>query len=299
MSTDCIDDEPFNENFDLSETDSEELEFDLDETDSEELEFDLDEIDTSPVDDVIPGEDSEEDSEVVLSKHQIQDKHRLKYDSIFKGKKEDPMDEFEMMTSGFNETFEVDRQSNYWFESIDNENYVRDKQVKEKVYEVLKSHTELNFQNNRRKPSKIDFNSYYSLLKSNLSGDSFTNVELFVELSVYFSDNLFNMFRLLDSKWKNMIVAELQNHIGKQNYSNEVMNRNIYVGTEIEFITKDLTGEYIHVTGVVEETIYQDSRFNVNSYEKMYDVHLSDITKILKNTKFRYNLTKLSNVDFL
>lgn len=298
MSTDCIDDEPFGENFDLDETDSDELEFDLDETDSEEL--DLGDIDIEPVDDVIIGEeDSEENSEVVLSKHQIQDKHRLKYDSIFKGKKEDPMDEFEMMTSGFNETFEVDRQSNYWFESIDNENYVRDKQVKEKVYEVLKNHTELNFQNNRRKPSKIDFNSYYSLLKSNLSGDSFTNVELFVELSVYFSDNLFNMFRLLDSKWKNMIVAELQNHIGKQNYSNEVMNRNIYVGTEIEFVTKDLTGEYIHVTGVVEETNYQDSRFNVNSYEKIYDVHLSDITKILKNTKFRYNLTKLSNVDFL
>jgi len=288
MNTDYIDEESFEENFDLDISDSEELDIELDD-------IELDSVD----DDVLDEEVTEEESEVVLSKHQIQDKHRLKYDSIFKGKKEDPMDDFEMMTSGFNETFEVDRQSNYWFESIDNENYVRDKQVKEKVYEVLKNNTDLNFQNNRRKPSKVDFNNYYSLLKNNLSGDNFTNVELFVELSVYFSDNLFNMFRLMDSKWKNMIVAELQNHIGKQSYSNEIMNRNIYVGTEIEFVTKDLKGDHIHVTGVVVETNYQESRYNVNSYEKIYDVHLSDITKILKNTKFRYNLTKLSNVDFL
>jgi hypothetical protein len=288
MNTDYIDEESFEENFDLDISDSEELDIELDD-------IELDSVN----DDVLDEEGTEEESEVVLSKHQIQDKHRLKYDSIFKGKKEDPMDDFEMMTSGFNETFEVDRQSNYWFESIDNENYVRDKQVKEKVYEVLRNNTDLNFQNNRRKPSKVDFNNYYSLLKNHLSGDNFTNVELFVELSVYFSDNLFNMFRLMDSKWKNMIVAELQNHIGKQSYSNEIMNRNIYVGTEIEFVTKDLKGDHIHVTGVVVETNYQESRYNVNSYEKIYDVHLSDITKILKNTKFRYNLTKLSNVDFL
>ena len=115
MNTDYIDEESFEENFDLDISDSEELDIELDD-------IELDSVD----DDVLDEEVTEEESEVVLSKHQIQDKHRLKYDSIFKGKKEDPMDDFEMMTSGFNETFEVDRQSNYWFESIDNEIYVRD-----------------------------------------------------------------------------------------------------------------------------------------------------------------------------
>ncbi len=56
--------------------------------------------------------------------------------------------------------------------------------------------------NNRRKPSKSDFNHYYFLLKTHLKDESFTNIELFNELAIYFSDNIFNMFKLLDNKWK-------------------------------------------------------------------------------------------------
>jgi len=126
----------------------------------------------------------------------------------------------------FNETFEVDKSSIYWHESVDNENYIKEKRIKERVYEVLAEKTDLNFMNNRRKPSRSDFNHYYFLLKSNLKDDNFTNVELFNELAVYFSDNLFNMFKLLDNKWRNMIIAELQDHIGKQHYSKELRNRN-------------------------------------------------------------------------
>ena len=43
-------------------------------------------------DDGAKEEPSEED-EIVLSKHKMEGKHSLKYDSIFKGKKEDPLDE--------------------------------------------------------------------------------------------------------------------------------------------------------------------------------------------------------------
>jgi hypothetical protein len=125
-------------------------------------------------------------------------------------------------------------------QSIDNENYTRDKQIKEKVYHVLSEHTDLNFLNNRRKPSRNDFNQYYLLLKTKLSSESFTNTELFNELAVYFSDNLFNMFKLLDNKWRNLIISELQDHIGRQKYSHEISNRNIVVGTEIEFLAKIL-----------------------------------------------------------
>lgn len=244
--------------------------------------------------------DSEEDG-IVLSKHKMEGKHSLKYDSIFKGKKETPLDEDDM--DGFSmyhkDTIEVDKSSNYYFESIDNENYIRTKLVKERVYATLSEHTGLNFMNNRRKPSRSDFNHYYGLLKVHLESESFTNVELFNELAVYFSDNLFNMFKLLDNKWRNLIINELQEHIGKNANSKELTNRNIYEGTEIEFLWNDEFEEERLITGVVLETYYDSSTYKVDSYENLYHIHLDDITKILNNTKFKYNLNKLNNIDFL
>jgi len=251
-------------------------------------------------------DDDSDDSDdgIVLSKHKVEGKHSLKYDSIFKGKKEDPLSEDDMdsFSDYYNNSIEVDRSSQYHFESIDNERYVRDKEVKEKVYIVLNEHTDINFLNNRRKPSKVDFNKYYSLLKKNLKDDSFTNIELFNELAVYFSDNLFNMFKLLDAEWKNSIIDELQDHIGKNSKSKEVTNRNIYVGTEIEFSWEFFTEEGVVdkiITGVVLETDYPNSCYKVDSYENIYEVDLEMITKILNNTKFKYNLNKLNNIDFL
>ncbi len=244
----------------------------------------------------------ESGDDIILSKHKIEGKHSLKYDSIFKGKKEDPIseDELDGFAAYYKESIEVDKSSIYHHESIDNENYVRTKLVKEKVYEVLKQNTSINFLNNRRKPSRVDFNCYYSLLKENLKDESFTNIELFNELAVYFSDNLFNMFKLLDNNWRNLIINELQDHIGKNKNSKEITNRNIYIGTEIEFVWFDeLVEEEKLITGVVLETIYEESIFKVDSFEKIYMIELSDITKILNNTKFKYNLNKLNNIDFL
>lgn len=241
--------------------------------------------------------------DVIFSKHSIHKKHSLNYDSIFKGKKEDPLteDNFENFGS-FNETFEVDKSSIYWYESVDNENYIKEKRIKERVYDVLAEKTDLNFMNNRRKPSRSDFNHYYFLLKSNLKDENFTNVELFNELAVYFSDNLFNMFKLLDNKWRNMIISELQEHIGKQHYSREIRNRNIHIGTEIEFIHPDPFDQLespIHITGVVIEVDYDTYIFRVDSYERVYEITIDYVTQILNNTKFKYNLNKLNNIDFL
>jgi hypothetical protein len=248
-----------------------------------------------------PEETTKTEEEIVLSKHKIEGKHSLKYDSIFKGKKEEVSedDNIDVYLSWRKDTIEVDRSSNYHTESIDNESYIRTKLVKERVYFVLKEYTSLNFMNNRRKPSKNDFNNYYQLLKTNLKDESFTNIELFNELSVYFSDNLFNMFKLLDNKWRNLIITELQDHIGKNKNSREVTNRNIYEGTELEFIWEDEFGEHKVITGVVLETWYDISTFKVDSYENIYEVELSQVTKILNNTKFKYNLNKLNNIDFL
>jgi hypothetical protein len=265
------------------------------------IEIDEDDLNLDITPEVEKSSESEED--IVLSKHKIEGKHSLKYDSIFKGKKEEAVDEddtSDLFSGYYRETIEVDKGSNYHFESIDNEIYIRTKLVKERVYFVLGEHTSISFLNNRRKPSRVDFNNYYSLLKIHLKDESFTNVELFNELSVYFSDNLFNMFKLLDNKWRNLIINELQDHIGKNINSKDITNRNIYEGTEIEFIWDDpITEEEKIITGVVIETDYVNNTFKVDSYENIYEVNIKQISKILNNTKFKYNLNKLNNIDFL
>ena len=273
-----------------------------DDDDNLDIIIEIDEEDLN-ISDIKPEETETENDDVVLSKHKVEGKHSLKYDSIFKGKKEDPLDENDDM-GGFGmyhkDTIEVDKSSNYYFESIDNEKYIRSKLVKERVYAILTENTTINFLNNRRKPSRTDFNQYYSLLKSNLTDESFTNIELFNELAVYFSDNLFNMFKLLDKRWRNLIINELQDHIGKNVNAKEITNRNIYEGTEIEFEWFDeILEESKIITGVVVETDYIESVFKVDSYENFYNVELGKITKILNNTKFKYNLNKLNNIDFL
>lgn len=277
----------------------------LDFGDDEELDIII-EIDEDDLNlDIIPEveKSTESDEDIVLSKHKIEGKHSLKYDSIFKGKKEEAVDEddtSDLFSGYYRETIEVDKGSNYHFESIDNEIYIRTKLVKERVYFVLGEYTAISFLNNRRKPSRVDFNNYYSLLKIHLKDESFTNVELFNELSVYFSDNLFNMFKLLDNKWRNLIISELQDHIGKNINSKDITNRNIYEGTEIEFIWDDpITEDEKIITGVVMETDYENNTFKVDSYENIYQVNLKQISKILNNTKFKYNLNKLNNIDFL
>lgn len=274
--------------------------------DEDDIDLDInidDDIDIGDIDDEIIDKVEVEDEGIILSKHKIEGKHSLKYDSIFKGKKEEPIDEddtSDLYSGYYKETIEVDRGSNYHLESMDNEVYIRSKLVKEKVYDILNEHTNINFLNNRRKPSRVDFNNYYILLKRELKDESFTNIELFNELSVYFSDNLFNMFKLLDNKWRNIIIIELQDHIGKNNNSKDITNRNIYEGTELEFFWIDnITEEEKIITGVVIETDYNNSKFKIDSYENVYNVNIKQITKILNNTKFKHNLNKLNNIDFL
>lgn len=302
------DGEEFNEEFtdDYVNNDIEEdsdIEVDDDDDDNIDIIIEVDDDDDDFESEAVDlDEDIESDKDVVLSKHKIEGKHSLKYDSIFKGKKEDPLDESDGIDqfSTFNkDAIEVDRSSTYHHESVNNGEYIRGKKIKERVYEILKGSTTINFMNNRRKPSRVDFNNYFELLKENLKQDGFSNVEIFNELAVYFSDNLFNMFKLLDNKWRNLIIYELQEHVGKNSNSKEVRNRNIYEGTEIEFIwTDEFENEKI-ITGVILETDYPNSTFKVDSYENIYEVELKNITKILNNTKFKYNLNRLNNVDFL
>ena len=256
--------------------------------------IEIDDIETS---EIIEIEDSNDD--IILSKHKIEGKHALKYDTIFKGKKEDVLNEDEIGTTDFyNDSFSVSKDSAFFIESYDNEDYLRLKKVKDQIYNILLNKTDINFNSNRRKPSKDDFNKYFFLLKNELKNENFTNIELFSELSVYFSDNLFNMFKLLDNKWKNLIINELQRHIGKTTSSKDITNRNIYIGTEIEFVHTDMFEEEKIITGVVVNTDYENSTFEVDSFEQYYTVSIKDIINILNNTKFKYNSNKLNNIDF-
>lgn len=280
------------EDFILSDDESEDV-IEIDEEDLEDIDVEDEIIVEDPIEDLL-------EDDITTSKHTREGKHRLKYDTIFKGKKEDPIEESYIDESSYNnETFDVDKSSSYWFESQDNENYIKEKRVKEKVYQVLSEKTDINFLNNRRKPSKVDFNIYFSILKSSLKDEGFTNVEMFNELAVYFSDNLFNMFKLLDNKWRNLIIAELQEHVGKRKYSTEIENKNIFVGTEIEFEWVNEHDKKIKITGSVIETFYEEFKYKVDSFENIYMVSIENITKILNNTKFKNNLNKLNNIDFL
>jgi len=274
----------------------------IDDDDSLEISIEINEDDfnISDNDESVDSDDVENDKSVEISKHKSEGKHSLKYDSIFKGKKEEPVSEDgpDNISTFVKDNIEIDKTSSYYKQSVDYEAYIREKKVKEKVYDVLKNKTSLSFTSNRRKPSRIDFNKYYRLIKKELNDENFTNVELFNELSVYFSDNLFNMFKLLDNKWRTSIIDELQEHIGKGSNSKDVTNRNIYEGTEIEFLVVENSISKL-ITGVVLETNYEDSTYRVDSYENKYDVDLEDITKILNNTKYKYNLNKLDHIDFL
>ena len=62
---------------------------------------------------------------------------------------------------------------------------------------------------------------------------------------------------------------------------------------------KDEYGEDKIITGVVLETDYSNSCYKIDSYENIFTVKLDQITQILNNTKFKYNLNKLNNIDFL
>ena len=80
--------------------------------------IEIDEEDLNLLEDQSEGEKKEEDSEddIVLSKHKVEGKHSLKYDSIFKGKKDDPIEEDgpDSFVLYHKETIEVDKSSNYY-----------------------------------------------------------------------------------------------------------------------------------------------------------------------------------------
>jgi len=234
------------------------------------------------------------------SKHQETGKHSLGYDIIFKGKKES-IDEGQDTSSQTIDNFQYDPSSRFYEESYNNEDYIRRKDITEKIFKIIKEKTDIDLHKNRRKPSREDFNKYFSIIKKETKEDNFSNVEVFNELALYFSNNLFSIFKLLNNEWRNLIIKELQNHIGKvPEESKEINKKNLTIGSEVEFYHLDkINNKTILITGVIKEYKENEKIYRIDSFEKVYDVFIEDINKILNNTKFKYNLNKLNNVDFL
>jgi hypothetical protein len=155
-------------------------------------------------------EEEEEDDSKKESKHKEVGKHALKYDSIFKGKKDDGnLDEYFIEAASRNNSFEPDTTSSYSFERESPTEAVRLGQLKKDMYDIIVYDIKLNIKNSRRKPSRIDFNKYYSRLVEKMDMGTFSYSEVFIEFSYYFSDNIENMFKLLDKKWGGKIAQEL------------------------------------------------------------------------------------------
>lgn len=144
-------------------------------------------------------------------------KHSLSYDTIFKGKKNvapEAGDVSEHIIRNAGGTLDINDDSIEGEESMSSIDSYRDLRLKDEIYKILKNNTDISFKANRRKPAKTDFNSYFALLLKELSKFGYTRTEVFIELSGYFSDNIWNMFTLLDKEYSNVIIKELKEKRG-------------------------------------------------------------------------------------
>lgn len=144
------------------------------------------------------------------NKHKREGKHSLKRDVIFYGKANKKQDEdYETSESTSTSPCKMESGSLFEFEYRNNEEYVNQKQLSNDVLDVLSQYTQIDFTSNRRKPNKQTFNEYFILLLTHLK-TKYTYSELFVELAYYFTDNIFNIFKILDKKYATIIIKELK-----------------------------------------------------------------------------------------
>lgn len=214
LNEDDIKDEMYEDEILKSEIDEDEDEINIDE--------DIDENDED--DEIINSinfEESESELDIYFkygtNNHKLDGKHSLKRDTIFNGKLADPNENLEEIQSYGIMNFEpydmgdvpIERGSFFEEESRNSEDLQSKRKLAEDVYYLLKEKTDLDFRSNRRKPNKATFNNYYKMLLQNIDSQ-YTKSEIFVELAYYFTDNIFNMYKLLDKKYATIIIMELR-----------------------------------------------------------------------------------------
>ncbi len=196
-----------------SEDDSENIDdiddIDIDDTETElvEIDDDLNYIEDDDITEIEENVDFDLIYRLNTNKHRQEGKHALKRDTIFKGKieeKQDVEDSPYSTVDSYNDSF---KGFDVEFDSY-TDDYMNQNNLTKDIHKVLEEQTNLDFRQNRRKPNKETFNRYYNLLLKEL-GFRYTKSEIFVELSYYFTDNIFNMFKLLDKRPATIIIKEL------------------------------------------------------------------------------------------
>jgi hypothetical protein len=181
---------------------ADEKEYDITDEELDDLEW----SDLIPEIEVAMGLEESESIEIIEeSKPEVKKSHYMRRVP----RKNEVLDEFDLFIPK-PEGFELDPSASAWTDLINGDDSRRINELKELVHEILKSKTDISILNNRRKPSKTNFNVYYGILVKDLVGLKYSYSEILVELSYYFSDNLFNMFKMLDKKWGNIILNELE-----------------------------------------------------------------------------------------
>lgn len=163
----------------------------------------------------LPEEEKKPKKRAPNMKPKLVGKHSLAFDTIFKGKrdsdkKENPIDQdSEYIIKYASGSFNLSESSIEHEESHNSIDAQRALKLKQEIYNALKNNTDINFLATRRRPAKSDFNAYFIMLMKALHEFGYTKTEIFIELSGYFSDNVWNIFKLLDNEWRDQIIHEL------------------------------------------------------------------------------------------
>lgn len=139
-------------------------------------------------------------------------KHTLTYDTIHNSKKvENETLEEEYYINDINHNFEVSHAVDTG-QSYSSDEYYFSHELKQKVFDLLVQHTDIDFSpdKKRRIPSINDLNSYYKLLIDELVSARYSYTEIFISLSEFFSDKIWNVYKKMNSTYKDIIIKELQ-----------------------------------------------------------------------------------------
>jgi len=193
----------------------------ISEDDIIEIENNLIEIEEESTSNVNNIDESESDLDIYFkfgtNNHKLEGKHSLKRDTIFNGKvTENTNEEYdfygqtgEMTDYSFGSDSPLERGTLFEEESRNLDDFSNRRNLAKDVFDHLRDKTDIDFKSNRRKPNKIVFNGYYKMLLNEI-GKNYTKSEIFVELAYYFTDNIFNMYKLLDKDYAMGIIDELR-----------------------------------------------------------------------------------------
>lgn len=160
-------------------------------------------------------------------------KHSLKHDTVFrttkqKKKEQNDFEYGEHIIELNNNEFNIIDELNGSDDENDTSsiNYYRTNELKKQIRYLLETYTEVKMEAKKRKPSPSDFNSYFNLCLKELNDYGYNKYQIFIELAGYFTiDNYWNIFLLLEKKYADMIIKELEDKTGLTaiNYLNDII----------------------------------------------------------------------------